>query len=149
MRWDEGKLDEALRLYDERVWADGSSENLSLCNDISMLARLEIAGVDVGARWDAAAGVVRELSGGSVLAFVDAHYALATGELPRGEARGTTARVNASIGRALCEAAVAWRSRDHARVVAAPAAGARRTVAHRRQPRAARPVHADPARFGH
>lgn len=118
MRWDEGKLDEALRLYDARVWADGSSENLSLCNDISMLARLEIAGVDVGPRWDAAAGVVRELSGGSVLAFVDAHYALATGELPRDEARGTTARVNASVGRALCEAAVAWRAKDHARVVA-------------------------------
>jgi tetratricopeptide (TPR) repeat protein len=117
MRWGEGKPEEALRLYDARVWADGSSENLSLCNDISMLARLEMTGVDVGPRWDAAASVVRELSGGSVLAFVDAHYALATGELPRGEARGTTARVHASIGRALCEAAVAWRSRDHARVV--------------------------------
>jgi tetratricopeptide (TPR) repeat protein len=117
MHWDEGRVDEALRVYDERVWADGSSENLSLCNDISMLARLEMAEVDVGARWEAAAGIVRDLSGGSVLAFVDAHYALATGELPRDEARGTTARVNAAVGRALCEAAVAWRSRDHARVV--------------------------------
>ena len=117
MHWDEGRTDEALRFYDERVWADGSSENLSLCNDISMLARLEMAGADVGARWEAAAEVVREQSGGSVLAFVDAHYALATGELPRGEARGTTARVNDAVGRALCEAAVAWRSRDHARVV--------------------------------
>lgn len=117
MHWSEGSTAEALRLYDERVWADGSSENLSLCNDISLLARLELAGVDVGARWDAAAAIVRDLSGGSVLAFVDAHYALATGELPRGEARGTTARVNAAVGRALCEAAVAWRSRDHARVV--------------------------------
>ena len=117
MHWNEGRAAEALRLYDERVWADGSSENLSLCNDISMLARLELAGADVGGRWDAAAAIVRDLSGGSVLAFVDAHYALATGELPRGEARGTTARVNRAVGRALCEAAVAWRSRDHARVV--------------------------------
>lgn len=117
MHWDEGRVEQALRLYDERVWADGSSENLSLCNDISMLARLEMAGADVGARWDAAAGIVRDLSGGSVLAFVDAHYALATGELPRGQARGTTARVNDAIGHALCEASIAWRSRDHARVV--------------------------------
>jgi len=117
MHWDEGRVDEALRVYDERVWADGSSENLSLCNDISLLARLEMAGADVGMRWEAAAQVVREQSGGSVLAFVDAHYAIATGELPRGEARGTTARVNDAIGRALCEAAVAWRARDHARVV--------------------------------
>lgn len=117
MYWDEGRTDAALRLYDERVWADGSSENLSLCNDISMLARLEMAGADVGTRWVEAAGVVRDLSGGSVLAFVDAHYALATGELPQGEARGTTARVNDSIGRALCEAMVAWRGKDAAAVV--------------------------------
>lgn len=125
MHWDEGRMEQALHLYDERVWADGSSESLSLCNDISMLARLELAGADVGARWDAVAGIVRDLSGGSVLAFVDAHYALATGELPLGEARGTTARVDVAIGRALCEAAVAWRSRDHARVVQqlAPALG--------------------------
>ncbi|MGQ0510131.1 MAG: tetratricopeptide repeat protein [Betaproteobacteria bacterium] len=117
MHWDEGRVDEALRLYDERVWADGSSENLSLCNDISMLARLEMAGADVGARWDAAAEVVRERSGGSVLAFVDAHYALATGEIPTGEARGSTARVNDAIGRALCEAMVARRAKDSAAVV--------------------------------
>jgi len=117
MHWDEGRMDEALRVYDERVWADGSSENLSLCNDISMLARLEMAGANVGARWDAAAGIVRDLSGGSVLAFVDAHYALATGELPRGGARGTTARVNDAVGRVLCEAMVAWRASDAATVV--------------------------------
>lgn len=117
MHWDEGRPEEALRLYDERVWADGSSENLSLCNDISMLARLELAGAELGGRWDAAAQVVREQSGGGVLAFVDAHYALATGELPQGEARGTTARVHEAAGRAACEAAIAWRSRDYARVV--------------------------------
>jgi len=117
MHWNEGRTDETLRLFDTRVWAEGSSENLSLCNDISMLARLELAGADVGARWDEAAEVVRDQSGGSVLAFVDAHYALATGELPPGEARGTTARVNDAIGRALCEAMVAWRSKDAATVV--------------------------------
>ncbi len=77
-----GRPEEALKLYDARIWNDGSSENLSLCNDISMLARLEIAGVDVGGRWEAAAKVVREQSGGSVMAFVDAHYALALGSVP-------------------------------------------------------------------
>jgi len=72
MRWSAGRADEALALYDARVWGEGSSENLSLCNDISMLARLELADVDVGGRWDAVADVVREQAGGSVLAFVDA-----------------------------------------------------------------------------
>jgi tetratricopeptide (TPR) repeat protein len=117
MHWGAGRPEEALALYDARVWADGSSENLSLCNDISLLARLELAGVEVGDRWDAAAAVVREQAGGSVLAFVDAHYALALGEIPPLERGGTTGRVHDSVGRAACEAAVAWRHRDHARVV--------------------------------
>jgi len=116
MHWGEGRNDEALRLYDARVWGEGSSENLSLCNDISLLARLELAGVDLGARWDAAAAVVRDQAGGSVLAFADAHYALALGEVPTLFKKGSTGKIHAKVGRALCEAMVAWRHRDYARV---------------------------------
>ncbi|MEK6243211.1 MAG: tetratricopeptide repeat protein [Pseudomonadota bacterium] len=115
MHWGAGRPDEALRLYDARVWGDGSSENLSLCNDISLLARLELAGVDVGGRWDAAAKIVREQAGGSVLAFVDAHYALALGSVPPLEDHGTTARIHSAVGRAVCEGVVAWRGKDYAR----------------------------------
>jgi hypothetical protein len=115
MRWSAGRPQEALALFDARVWADGSSENLSLCNDISMLARLELAGVDVGGRWDAAAKVVREQAGGTVLAFVDAHYALALATVPSLPERGTTARVHGAVGHAVCEGVVAWRLKDYAR----------------------------------
>ena len=117
LHWGAGRPERALALYDSNVWADGSAENLSLCNDISMLARLELAGVDVGPRWDAAAAVVRANAGGSVLAFVDAHYAMALGEVPALEDKGTTKRVHDAAGRAACEAAVAWRRKDHACVV--------------------------------
>lgn len=117
MHWGSGGPEKALALYDARIWGDGSSENLSLCNDISMLARLELAGVDVGPRWEAVAKVVREQAGGSVLAFVDAHYALALGEVPALYARGSTGRIHGDFGRALCEAMVAWRGRDYARAV--------------------------------
>ena len=113
MHWGVDRPDKALALYDAQIWADGSNENISLCNDISMLARLEIAGADVGPRWDAVAKVVRENSGGSVLAFVDAHYALALGELPTLHAQGVTGRIHADFGRDLCEAMVAWRAGDH------------------------------------
>jgi hypothetical protein len=123
LHWGEDRPDEALRLYDARVWGDGSSENLSLCNDISMLARLELAGVDVGARWDAAAKVVREQAGGSVMAFVDAHYALALGSVPPLEGRGTTARVHSAVGRSTCDGVVAWRAKDYARAAALLAPG--------------------------
>src|SRR5262249_48624171 len=117
MHWGTDRPDQALKLYDAQIWADGSNENISLCNDISMLARLELAGIDAGHRWDAVARVVRENSGGSVLAFVDAHYALALGEVPALYAEGRTGRLHADFGRALCEAMVAWRAKDHARVV--------------------------------
>ena len=119
MHWGAGRFDEALRLYDARVWGEGSNENLSLCNDISLLARLELAGVDVGGRWDAVAKVVREQSGSSVLAFADAHYALALGSAPAAvgsaTSHGTTARVHDMIGRAVCEGVVAWRGKDYRR----------------------------------
>ena len=115
MHWGAGRPDEALRLYDARVWGDGSSENLSLSNDISLLARLELAGVDVGGRWDAVAKVVQDQAGGSVMAFVDAHYALALGSVPPLEDHGTTARVHAAVGRAVCDGVVAWRGKDYAR----------------------------------
>ena len=115
MHWGAGRPEEALRLYDARVWADGSSENLSLCNDISLLARLQLAGVDVGDRWDAAAKVVRDQAGGSVMAFVDAHYSLALGSVPSLEKHGTTARVHSRVGRAVCDGVVAWRAKDYAR----------------------------------
>lgn len=130
MHWSDGRPEQALALYDSHVWGEGSSENLSLCNDISMLARLEFAGVDVGKRWDAAAAVVSGQAGGSVLAFVDAHYALALGAVPSLEGRGTTGRVHGVVGSALCEAAVAWRAKDHARVVArlAPVHGELRRI---------------------
>lgn len=52
-----------------------------------------------------------------MLAFVDAHYALALGEVPALEAAGLTGRLHAGFGRALCEAMVAWRAGEHARVV--------------------------------
>jgi tetratricopeptide (TPR) repeat protein len=118
MHWGEGRHGEALRLYDAQVWADGSAENLSLSNDISMLARLELAGVEVGTRWEAAAAVVRGQAGGSVLAFVDAHYALALNEMPSLHDAGSTGRVHGRVGRAACEAAVAWRREDYRRVTA-------------------------------
>jgi tetratricopeptide (TPR) repeat protein len=115
LHWGAGRPEEALRLYDARVWADGSSESLSLTNDISLLARLELAGVDVGPRWDAAAKVVKEQAGGSVMAFVDAHYALALGEVPPLENHGTTGRVHAQVGRAVCDGVVAWRRKEFRR----------------------------------
>ena len=72
----------------------------------------------MGKRWDAAAQVVRDQGGNSVMAFVDAHYSLALGAVPTLEQHGTTARIHTAVGRAVCEGVVAWRKGDYARAAA-------------------------------
>ena len=125
--------DRALAIYDERLWDPASDEYLDLCNDASLLARLELAGVEVGDRWQAVADKVDKLVDTRVLAFIDAHYVLALAAAGRHEraaqvlqaleryaadGRETSARVTAEVGRTLCEAMVAWRAEDFGRVVA-------------------------------
>ncbi len=46
-----GAHSEALRLYDDGIWAPDATEGLTLTNAIALLARLEWAGADVGGRW--------------------------------------------------------------------------------------------------
>jgi len=72
-----GDHDEVLRLLDERVRPDDATEGLTLTNAISMLARFDFLGVDVGDRW-------HRLPEGSALRigyharpFNDCHFAYA------------------------------------------------------------------------
>ena len=46
----------ALRLYDEQVWGLDKSYSQDQVDAVSLLARLELAGVAVGERWDELAG---------------------------------------------------------------------------------------------
>ena len=122
------RYDEALALYDQSLYDPQSEEYLDLCNDIALLARLEMAGVDVGARWEMLIDKVERQRSGHVLAFVDAHYVIATAAA-QGEsvaralagqlqayaagAAGTTARVTAEVGVPLADALIAYRSGDY------------------------------------
>lgn len=123
------EYDEVLALYDQSIFDPKSEEYLDLCNDIALLMRLEMAGVAVGARWSQLADKVKRQRAGQVLAFVDAHYVLATAAAEglaaaRGMidelrtyaalADGTTARVTRDVGIALAESVVAYRQGDYA-----------------------------------
>lgn len=107
-----GEMDEALRLYDEDIWDPDSEEYLDLCNDVSLLLRLELRGVDVGERWQALAAKVEGRTDDRILAFIDCHFVAALAGAGRMQAAremaaamagagGVFAHVGAPVARAL------------------------------------------------
>jgi hypothetical protein len=72
---DEG--DAALALMDRHVWARRRDYCQDQINAISLLARLELRGVDVGERWQEVAGQLRERTADHVNGFLDLHYVVA------------------------------------------------------------------------
>jgi len=69
--------DEALRLYDESIGGSGLPQVLDLVDASAMLWRLQLRGVDVGARWGAVADRWAEVGGAGQYAFNDLHAMLA------------------------------------------------------------------------
>ena len=118
---DRGEADAALRLYDDSLWDPQSDEYLDLCNDASLLLRLEMLGADVGARWRPLADKVAERTDEHILAFIDCHFVAALAadgrlkaarELVAGmRAKGGAFAVGAAVGDAL----LAYRENDHRR----------------------------------
>lgn len=129
MLLDQGALDAVLAAYDDELWDPDSNEYLDLCNDASLLMRLELHGVDVGKRWRALADKCRGRTNEHILAFVDAHFALALAAAGAPEAADVVttmadyakasaeenAVVSAEVGVALADGMAAYGAGDHAR----------------------------------
>ncbi len=69
-----GREDEALKIYDERLWGAWPEFPQEQIGAISMLWRLEMRGVDVGGRWLPVVAQVRRRAGEHLLPFHDLHY---------------------------------------------------------------------------
>ena len=78
-----GAFERVLALYDSAVRATESDFYLDLQNTISLLARLEFAGVKVGGRWDELADIAENRHGDHLLLFTEPHYAMAFGRTRR------------------------------------------------------------------
>jgi len=115
-----GETEEALRLYDEDLWDPESDEYLDICNDVALLSRFEMLGVDVGGRWLPIADKVRGRTEEHILSFIDAHFAIALGaagdwQSAEGLVDTLSQRggpIRSDIGVPLCRAMVAHRRGD-------------------------------------
>lgn len=126
MLFESGRHDEVLTLYDEDMFDPKSDEYLDLTNDISILARLELEGVDVGERWVAMGEKAKGRVDDKLLAFVDAHFMLALGATDGDAAADYSASIEAYgdthddtygnlaqvVGHDLCAALAAYKAMD-------------------------------------
>ncbi|MCH7865445.1 MAG: tetratricopeptide repeat protein, partial [Proteobacteria bacterium] len=102
-------------------WDPDSDEYLDLCNDVSLLLRLELRGVPVGERWRALADKVEGRTDERILAFIDCHFVAALAAAGRLEAARDMAGamaaaggVFAHVGAPVAEALIAHRAEDYA-----------------------------------
>jgi tetratricopeptide (TPR) repeat protein len=68
------RTDEALALYDSQVWGVWKEFCEDQANAVSLLARLELRGVDVGGRWAELATYLRQRLHEHLSGFHDVHY---------------------------------------------------------------------------
>jgi tetratricopeptide (TPR) repeat protein len=68
------RSDEALALFDTRVWGVWKEFCEDQINAVSLLARLELRGVDVGERWTVVAGYLRPRLHEHFVPFLDLQY---------------------------------------------------------------------------
>jgi hypothetical protein len=73
---DADRTDEALALFDQRVWGVWKEFSQDQVNAVALLARLELRGIDVGNRWQDVAKYLLPRLHEHVAPFLDLHYVL-------------------------------------------------------------------------
>jgi hypothetical protein len=91
-RW---RVDDALRVYDTHVWGLEKAYSQDQVGAVSLLARLELAGVDVGERWTDVAGHIAARGADTVNPFLTLQYLYALARTAQPEADALMAAIRA------------------------------------------------------
>jgi hypothetical protein len=119
-----GDHDEVLQLYDRQVWGVAKEYSQDQVNAVSLLARLELAGVDVGDRWQDVGNHLAQRTADHVLPFLDLQYLYGLARAGRPEADTLMRNIESHAAQVAGHSSEAWQR------VCAPAA--RGLLAHAR-----------------
>ncbi len=104
-----GHHDEVLRLYDEEIWGVVKAYTQDQIGAVSLLARLELAGVDVGGRWQDVATYLASRLDDHALPFLDMQYLYGLARAGRPEADTLMRNIGQHARSAQGPGASAWR----------------------------------------
>jgi hypothetical protein len=119
-----GRDAEALAVYDREVWGVAKDYSQDQIGAVSLLARFELAGIDVGTRWSDVGHYLVQRQTDHVLPFLDLQYLYGMARAGRPEADALLCNMEAYAPRAPVSTRAAWQH------VCVPAA--RGLVAHAR-----------------
>lgn len=103
------RADEVLALYDAHVWAEVKEYSQDQVNAVSLLARAELAGMDVGDRWRELGDYIARRAHDHVLPFLDLQYLYGLARAGRMElARGWMASLERHAATRHGEEATVW-----------------------------------------
>lgn len=111
-----GRMDDALSLYDGNIWGVAKDYSQDQVGAISLLVRLELAGVDVGDRWADLTPYIARRGADTVQPFLTLQYLYALARSGRPEAAHLMDAVRRRADTAASHDTTAWRD------VALPAA---------------------------
>ncbi|HXD40564.1 MAG TPA: tetratricopeptide repeat protein [Ramlibacter sp.] len=99
---------EALELYDRQVWGVTKEYSQDQINAVSLLARLELAGADVGDRWQDLGNYLANRLQDHVLPFLDMQYLYGLARAGRAEADLLMAGIERHAASAPLDIGTAW-----------------------------------------
>jgi hypothetical protein len=105
-----GRHDKALALYDQQVWGVVKEYSQDQIGAVSLLARLELCGVDVGARWQDVADHLASRTQDQILPFLDMQYLYGLARAGRAEAGQLLHNIERHAARAEGPDREVWRS---------------------------------------
>lgn len=104
-----GEHAEVLHLYDRQVWGVAKEYSQDQVNAVSLLARLELAGVDVGDRWHDVGTYLAPRTADQVLPFLDMQYLYGLARAGRPEADTLMRNIESHAATMAGHASGAWR----------------------------------------